>query len=100
MSIFKQVKRGMLMVLAVLPMLATPVHASPRQAVSLSGHLSLARLDAASAARIVQRRTGGKVLAVDQTDRGGRILYRVKVLLPEGRVRTVTVDAETGQMGG
>lgn len=47
------------------------------------------------AAGEVQRQTGGRVLSasVDE-DNGDKI--RIKVLMPNGRVRTVTVDAGTG----
>ncbi len=60
----------------------------------------LAEVDGAGAARIVESRTGGKVLGVYRQEHKGRTVYRVKVLLPEGRVRMVTVDAATGQMEG
>ena len=46
------------------------------------------------AARIVQSRSGGKVLRV--TDMGSSFL--VKVLLPKGVVKTFTVDKSTGSV--
>lgn len=41
----------------------------------------------------VQRDTGGRVLSAETVGQGGRRVHRVKVLLPSGRVRVVTVDA-------
>lgn len=58
------------------------------------------RLDSIGAARTVERATGGRVLSVDQVERGGRLDYRVKVLLREGRVKTMTVNGQTGSVGG
>jgi uncharacterized membrane protein YkoI len=41
----------------------------------------------------VQRETGGRVLSADTVSQGGRSVHRIKVLLPSGHVRVVTVDA-------
>lgn len=100
MSIIKLSRRGILLLLALLLMVVAPLHAKPLHNRDAAAPLLLAQVDGAGAARIVERSTGGKVLSVDRQERKGRIVYRVKVLLPEGRVRTVMVDAETGRMGG
>jgi hypothetical protein len=63
-------------------------------ALQLAGDIGPAQ--AAAAARAA---SGGKVLAVTAARVDGRAVYRVKLLLPGGRVRTVTVDAESGQIG-
>ncbi|MAR91332.1 MAG: PepSY domain-containing protein [Pseudomonadota bacterium] len=60
----------------------------------------LAQLSTSEAAAIVARRTGGKVLKVTEEERGGERVYRVKVLLPEGRIKTVFVNKATGGVGG
>lgn len=60
----------------------------------------LAQVDSNGAARAVERATGGRVLSVNREDSNGRVVYRVKVLLPGGRIRVVTVDGETGSVGG
>jgi uncharacterized membrane protein YkoI len=49
------------------------------------------------AAAIAQRASGGRVLAVDRSDAGGRPVWRVKVVTPNGEVRVIMVDATTGQ---
>lgn len=46
----------------------------------------------------VQREVGGRVLSADSENRDGRIRYRVKLLLPDGRVKIVYVDAASGQV--
>ena len=47
------------------------------------------------AATIAKRATGGRVLSVELA---GERMYRVKVLLNDSRVRTVRVDARTGEL--
>lgn len=42
----------------------------------------------------VQHDTGGKVLSADRREFGRRTEYRIKVLTPNGYVRTVTVPSE------
>ncbi|MEZ5584964.1 MAG: hypothetical protein R3F37_21320 [Candidatus Competibacteraceae bacterium] len=49
------------------------------------------------AASAVRSATGGKVLGVRGGKRGGGS-YSVRVLLPDGRVRTLSVDAQTGRV--
>lgn len=56
-----------------------------------------AAVDRDTAAAIAQRATGGRVLAVEQADAGGRAVWRVKVLTPRGEVRVLLVDVATGQ---
>jgi hypothetical protein len=41
----------------------------------------------------IRRETGGRILAADTIRNGGGITYRIKVLLPDGRVRVFHVDA-------
>ena len=49
------------------------------------------------AAATVQKATGGRVLAVDQTAQDGRAVWRVKVLTPKGEVIVVLIDAASGR---
>lgn len=46
----------------------------------------------------VRRDTGGRVLSAETRDDHGRPSYRIKVLLPNGSVRVVNVDAQSGEM--
>src|SRR5512134_2139037 len=45
----------------------------------------------------VRRETGGRVLSAEARDRRGSITYRIKVLMPNGAVRVVNVDARSGR---
>lgn len=60
-----------------------------------NGHL-LADISPSDAAAKVVKQTGGKVLKISQEERDGKAVYRVKVLLPEGRIKTIFVDKATG----
>lgn len=55
-------------------------------------------MDPDAAAAIVRRATGGKVLRVEPSNRGGVPGYRVRVLLDDGRVRVLNVDANSGRL--
>jgi uncharacterized membrane protein YkoI len=46
----------------------------------------------------VRRDTGGRVLAAEARGERGRSVYRIKVLLPNGSVRVINVDAQSGTM--
>ena len=50
------------------------------------------------AAAIVRRALGGRVLSVKTVGDSGARRYRVKILLPGGRVRVVNVDAARGRI--
>ncbi len=55
-------------------------------------------ISADEAASIAQDRSGGQVLSVQgQTNRQGRYVYRVRMLMPNGRVRDVVVDGQQGR---
>lgn len=78
-------KTLMLSRLLVAPLLlaAAPVWAAQASALTLD-----------QAVERVQHDTGGKVLSADRREFGRRTEYRIKVLTPEGHVRTLTVPAE------
>jgi uncharacterized membrane protein YkoI len=46
---------------------------------------------------MAQKATGGRVLAVDQAQREGRTVWRVKLLTPQGEVIVVLIDAASGR---
>lgn len=50
-----------------------------------------------AAAAMVQKATGGRVLAVEQAEQGGRPVWRVKVLTSQGEVIVVLIDAASGR---
>lgn len=76
--------KQMWMVLAAILLLAAPQEA-------------LARASRDDAAAIAQRMTGGRVLSVERIRQGDREMWRVKVVTPQGEMRVIVVDVETGQ---
>lgn len=62
--------------------------------LSLPAWADVSRDDAAA---MVQKATGGRVLAVEQTAQDGRPVWRVKVLTPQGEVIVVLIDAASGR---
>lgn len=50
------------------------------------------------AATVAQQASGGRVLAVEKTEREGRPVWRVKVLTPRGEVKVILIDAASGRM--
>jgi uncharacterized membrane protein YkoI len=60
----------------------------------LSAWADVSRDDAAA---MVQKTTGGRVLAVEQTEQAGRLVWRVKVLTQRGEVIVVLIDAASGR---
>lgn len=62
--------------------------------LTLPAWAEVSRDDAAAS---VQKASGGRVLAVDKTDREGRAVWRVKVLTPQGEVKVMWVDAASGR---
>ncbi len=75
-----------------LAMLITAAGAAPAVDVVLAqspGNLSLDQ-----AVRQVERRTGGEVLSAETvTTGGGTRVYRLRVLVAEGRVRVIEISA-------
>ncbi len=57
-----------------------------------------AGVDRDGASSMAQQATGGRVLAVEKSERDGRTVWRVKVLTPQGEVRFLLVDAASGRM--
>ena len=55
----------------------------------------ISRDDAAGVATQV---SGGRVLSVEQTERDGRLVWRVKVLTAQGEVRVILIDATSGRL--
>ncbi len=45
-----------------------------------------------------RRDTGGRVLSAQAREDRGRTTYRIKVLLPNGAVRVISVDAASGEI--
>lgn len=63
-------------------------------ALSLPAWADVSRDDAAAMA---QQATGARVLAVEQVQREGQTVWRVKLLTPQGEVIVVLIDAASGR---
>lgn len=74
---------------AVLAAVGSPAHARPTL-VLLAQSSAMSQDEAAAT---VRRQTGGRVLDVQTRSQNGGTVYHVKVLLPDGRVRVVTIGA-------
>lgn len=82
---------AVLLLLPALPAEAAQAPVSPNP-------LEVQRLTVDQAVRIAKRAVRGRVLSAERIDSLGPLVYRVKVLLDSGRVRTVYVDGETGDI--
>ncbi len=51
-----------------------------------------------AAVALVRQQTDGKVVRVDRKVEGSLVVYRVRVLSPDGRLREYRVDAATGAL--
>ncbi len=56
------------------------------------------RVSLDEAVRRVRERTGGRIVRAETRSTGGRLIHYVRILTPGGRVRTLRVDAETGEL--
>ncbi|MDP3707573.1 MAG: PepSY domain-containing protein [Polaromonas sp.] len=63
-------------------------------ALALPAWADVSRDDAAT---VAQQTSGGRVLAVEKTEREGRPAWRVKVLTPQGEVKVILIDAASGR---
>ncbi len=60
--------------------------------------LIVQRLTLDDAVRVAKHAVHGRVLSAEQIDSLGPLVYRIKLLLDNGRVRTVYVDGESGDI--
>ena len=79
----------------VLCLMVFPVSAKQKQKSEKSSQASSACANVAAAA--VRKATGGRVLSI-KAGKGGQGVSRARVLLPDGRVRTLRVDACSGRV--
>ena len=77
--------------LALLAVLAAHAPAARAQD-SLAGEA----ISQDTAVALVREQTDGKVVRVDRKLEGQSLVYRVRVLTPDGRLREYRVDAATG----
>jgi len=79
--------------------LALLLAASVRMAdVSAQDTLVRGQISQDEAVAIVRAQTSGKVVRVNSKVEGGSLVYKVRVLTPDGRLREYRVDAATGTL--
>lgn len=98
--LFKKIKVLLLLAVSLVSCLGFATNAFANPAYGSVDAYWLAEVDTRQAAKLVERKTGGKVLAVTEEERNGKPVYRVKVLLPEGRIRKLFVNKESGAISG
>jgi len=89
--------RAMLLASCLLVPAAT-LTLTPQPAQAQWALTQAASVSSSQAAEAVRARFGGRVLNVDQRERNGQVVYRVKILQDNGRLRTVLVDANSGRI--
>ncbi|MDX1695662.1 MAG: PepSY domain-containing protein [Ketobacteraceae bacterium] len=91
---------GLVLCLAFAPMAqagqADPFRNSPM--AQGSAPLWLAGVSIETAIQKAKGKYGGKVLSAKEIRSKGPLVYKIKLLLPNGRVKTVFVDGESGEV--
>lgn len=77
---------------ALQPAETLPAEPTPTAQVAQRGAVSLAQATA-----MAQRQYRGRVVRAETKSRGGRTEHEIRILGDDGRVRTVRIDAQTGQ---
>ena len=85
------------LLLIVLPLAPAGADEADDQERARSAREAGRALPLASILDRVRQSTPGVVLGVELEEEGGRVLYEVKVLRPDGRVRLLAYDAATGK---
>lgn len=79
----------------------SPDNASPGNTYKHQGGWQSARNEGITrdqAAAIVSKQTGGRILQVSRRNDDSHSYYLVKVLLPSGKVKIYSVDANSGEI--
>jgi|SRR5689334_2973055 len=90
-------RTGLALLLAALPLAGAHADEDDDQERALSAREAGRALPLARILERANRDMPGQVLGVELEDEGGRVIYEVKVLRPDGRVRLLAYDAATGK---
>ena len=77
----------MIFVLTVL--LSSPSYAQPHFLLAQSGSQTLN-----DATQSIKQKTGGRILSTKTVKSNGQTIYKIKVLLPSGKIQTFKVSAQ------
>src|SRR5690625_1393689 len=92
-----QLLRPLLLPAAAGP--GTPLpHAQPTSYPNRTARAASCQVPAAGAAESVGEQYGGRIMDVQTRQRDGRIIYQVRVLQDDGRMRTINVDGQSGKI--
>jgi uncharacterized membrane protein YkoI len=75
-------------------LLSSASHASPSMAFSKIQLAQAGGQSLSAAAQSIKQRTGGRILSTKTVNKNGQRVYKIKVLLPSGKVQTFTVNAQ------
>lgn len=75
-------------------LLSSASNASPSIAFSKLQLAQAADQSLNAAVQSIKQRTGGRILSTRTVTKNGQRVYKIKVLLPSGRVQTFTVNAK------
>ena len=77
------------MILILMAPLSSPSYAQPHFLLAQSGAKTLN-----DATQSIKQQTGGRILSTKTVKNNGQIIYKIKVLLPSGKVQTFKVPAQ------
>ena len=80
---------GAVVLLTVVLVLTAPAAQAQKTSAGLSQDAAVA---------MVRAQTGGKVIRVERHGEGAALVYLIRVLTPDGRLRVYRVDATTGTL--
>jgi len=86
--------------LLLLAFISAPFSLSAQGSAPTRNGQALVVQNPQQAARLVQRRFGGKVLKVSKKKNRNRVGYKVKLIKKDGHIISVLVDAHTGRIQG
>ncbi|MCG8313671.1 MAG: PepSY domain-containing protein [Pseudomonadales bacterium] len=66
--------------------------------IAANNPIRLAEVSLEQAIKKAKSKYGGKVLSAKQIESKGPLVYKIKLLLPNGRVKTVFVDGSSGDV--
>lgn len=76
----------------LLSVLAVPAQARPQTSTGLLSYYYAVSLDEAVAQ--VKEQTGGRILTAETVTKDGNKVHRIKVLLPDGTVKVMYINAD------
>ena len=95
---YRTVGTCLALLVALLVAVASPVTPAAAQGSGTPEALVRQEISEDAAVAMVRQQTDGKVVRVDRKTEGGALVYHIRVLSPDGRLREFRVDATTGLM--